>query len=130
MIIPFLCVQDIRYVESSMKSGFGLKLLHKFLNLPYLCLQRQALQTQMEINAQEIEATKLELELYLESDEADYDLYLEGVTQVGQPAQFVFKQFFSNFLISKLYVRFRIFLISHRRRNVCNEMAHTNFDTT
>ena len=65
-----------------MKSGFGLKLLHKFLNLPYLCLQRQALQTQMEVNAQEIEATKLELELYLESDEADYDLYLEGVTQV------------------------------------------------
>ena len=38
----------------------------------------------MQINAQEIEATKLELELYLESDEADYDLYLEGVTQVCQ----------------------------------------------
>ena len=64
-----------------MRSGFGLKLLHKFLNLPYLCLQRKTLQTQLDVNRQEIEGTKLELELYLESDEADYDLYLEGVTR-------------------------------------------------
>ena len=75
-------------------------LLLSIINLPYLCLQRQALQTQMEINAQEIEATKLELELYLESDEVDYDLYLEGVTQVGQPAHFVFRQVLGKFLIS------------------------------
>ena len=30
---------DIRYAESSMRNGYGLKYIHKFFNLPFLQLQ-------------------------------------------------------------------------------------------
>ena len=30
---------DIRYAESCMKNGFGLRYLHKFLSIPFLQLQ-------------------------------------------------------------------------------------------
>ena len=29
----------VHYAETSMKNGFGLKYIHKFLNLPFLLLQ-------------------------------------------------------------------------------------------
>ena len=44
---------EIRYAESSMRNGFGLKLLHKFLNVPYLMLQRETLLTQLALNQRE-----------------------------------------------------------------------------
>lgn len=65
---------DIRYTESSMRNGYGLKLLHKFFNLPFLQLQRVTLLRQLETNTAEIEATVQELDVYQESDDADYDM--------------------------------------------------------
>ena len=74
-------VAEIRYAESSMRNGFGLKLLHKFLNVPYLMLQRESLLTQLALNQREIEGTQLELDLYLESDDANYEVFLDGITR-------------------------------------------------
>ena len=67
---------SIRYAESSMRNGFGLKFLHKFFNLPFLQLQRETLLRQLETNTSEIQATEEEMELYFESDEASYDKYV------------------------------------------------------
>ena len=63
-----------------MRNGFGLKFLHKFLNLPFLTLQRQSILKQLETNQREMEATLQELDIYLESNEADYEVYSSGVT--------------------------------------------------
>ncbi|ROT69842.1 putative GTP-binding protein Parf [Penaeus vannamei] len=71
---------DVRYTESSMRNGFGLKLLHKFFNLPFLQLQRETLLRQLETNTAEIDATIQELELYQESDDANYDVFLTQLT--------------------------------------------------
>ena len=56
-----------KYAESSMRNGFGLKFLHKFLNLPFLTLQRESLVKQLETNAREMQATVDELDLFLDS---------------------------------------------------------------
>lgn len=66
---------QVRYGESSMRNGFGLKLLHKFFNLPFLQLQKDTLLKQLETNRNETELTIHELDLYLESDDADYNKY-------------------------------------------------------
>lgn len=64
---------QIRFGESSMRNSFGLKLLHKFFNLPFLALQRDSLLKQLETNLQEMSLTNEELDLYLETDDASYD---------------------------------------------------------
>ena len=64
-----------------MRNGFGLKFLHKFLNLPFLTLQKECLLTQLETNKREMSATLQELDLYLESDDANYDSFSSGVTK-------------------------------------------------
>lgn len=66
---------QIRFGESSMRNSFGLKLLHKFFNLPFLALQRDSLLKQLETNGQEMALTNEELDLYLETDDASYDRY-------------------------------------------------------
>nr|XP_045613194.1 rab-like protein 6 isoform X1 [Procambarus clarkii]XP_045613195.1 rab-like protein 6 isoform X1 [Procambarus clarkii] len=71
---------DIRYTESSMRNGYGLKFLHKFFNLPFLQLQRVTLLRQLETNMAEIDATIQELDLYQESDDANYDIFLSQLT--------------------------------------------------
>lgn len=68
---------QVRYAESSMRNGFGLKLLHKFFNLPFLQLQRETLLGQLETNREETLLTVQELDLYQESDDADYDKFLD-----------------------------------------------------
>ena len=72
---------EARYAESSMRNGFGLKFLHKFLNLPFLTLQRESLIKQLETNKREMQATVQELDLFLDSDDANYEVYSSGVTK-------------------------------------------------
>ncbi|OXA37264.1 rab-like protein 6 [Folsomia candida] len=73
--------REVRYAESSMRYGFGLKFVHKFFNLPYLALQREALLKQVEVNEQEQVVTGHELDYYGESDDANYDLFIDGLSQ-------------------------------------------------
>lgn len=72
---------QVRYSEASMRNGFGLKLLHKFFNLPFLQLQRETLIRQLERNEVEITATVQELDMFSSSEEADYNLFLDRLTQ-------------------------------------------------
>ena len=72
---------DEKYAESSMRNGFGLKFLHKFLNLPFLALQKESLLKQLETNQREMRATVQELDVFLESDDANYEIYSSGVTK-------------------------------------------------
>ncbi|XP_071948008.1 rab-like protein 6 isoform X2 [Antedon mediterranea] len=67
----------VRYAESSMKNGFGLKYLHTFFNVPFLQLQRETLLRQLETNQLEADATLQELNMRLESEDQNYNLYLE-----------------------------------------------------
>lgn len=64
-----------------MRNGFGLKLLHKFFNLPFLQLQKETLLKQLERNDFEIKATVQELDVYGESDEANYNKFLDNLTK-------------------------------------------------
>ena len=75
---PEGCAQ-IRYAESSMRNGFGLKYLHKFLNLPFLQLQRETLLAQLETNASETAATATELDIFQAGPDADYNHFLENL---------------------------------------------------
>ncbi|GLV41110.1 hypothetical protein CBL_04634 [Carabus blaptoides fortunei] len=72
---------EVRYAESSMRNGFGLKLLHKFFNLPFLQLQRETLLKQLERNEQETNLTIQELDMYFNSDEANYNKFLETLVK-------------------------------------------------
>ncbi|XP_076653622.1 LOW QUALITY PROTEIN: rab-like protein 6 [Halictus rubicundus] len=70
---------QVRYTESSMRNGFGLKLLHKFFNLPFLQLQRETLLKQLETNEEETRLTVQELDLFQDSDDADYNKFLDNL---------------------------------------------------
>lgn len=62
-----------------MRNGFGLKLLHKFFNLPFLQLQRETLLKQLETNEEETRLTIQELDLFQDSDDADYNKFLDNL---------------------------------------------------
>ncbi|XP_054980075.1 rab-like protein 6 isoform X2 [Sorex araneus] len=66
-----------RYAESSMKNSFGLKYLHKFFNIPFLQLQRETLLRQLETNQLDVDATLEELSVQQETEEQNYDIFLE-----------------------------------------------------
>lgn len=71
------CDAHVLYAESSMKNGFGLKLIDKFFNVPFLKLQESALVKQLEINRCGYVATLEELKILQESTSREYDQYLE-----------------------------------------------------
>ncbi|KAH9499450.1 Rab-like protein 6 [Bulinus truncatus] len=77
----------IRYAESSMRNGFGLKYLHMFFNLPFLQLQRETLLKQLETNMNDMTSTIEELEIHEDSEEQNYDLFLETLTQKRREQQ-------------------------------------------
>lgn len=56
---------EVLYGESSMRNGFGLRLLHKFLGLPFLSLQKETLMAQLERNQRDTEVCTLELNEFL-----------------------------------------------------------------
>lgn len=64
-----------------MRYGFGLKLLHKFFNLPFLQLQRETLLKQLERNEAEINATIQEIDIFYNSDDNNYDKFLANLTR-------------------------------------------------
>lgn len=67
----------ILYAESSMKNSFGLKYLHKFLNIPFLQLQRETLLRQLETNQLDIDATLEELSVQQETEDQNYEIFLD-----------------------------------------------------
>ncbi|XP_050296885.1 rab-like protein 6 [Anthonomus grandis grandis] len=72
---------QIRHTEASMRNGFGLKYLHKFFNLPFLQLQKESLLKQIERNESETKATSQELDMFAESDEANYAKFLDNLVK-------------------------------------------------
>lgn len=64
-----------------MRNGFGLKLLHKFFNLPFLQLQKETLLRQLERNEAETQATIQELDIYCDSDDANYNKFLDNLAR-------------------------------------------------
>lgn len=72
---------QVRHSESSMRNGFGLKILHKFFNLPFLQLQKETLLRQLERNDMETNVTIQELDMYCNSDEANYGKFLETLVK-------------------------------------------------
>lgn len=77
---------EIRWAEASLRNGFGLKFLHRFFNVPFLTLQRQALLRQLEVNSRDILATQEELDVYMESEEANYQLFSDSKTAIRRAA--------------------------------------------
>lgn len=67
----------IMYGESSMRNGFGLRLLHKFLGLPFLRLQRETLLAQLERNQRDTDICVFEVTEFIKSEDADYDRFLD-----------------------------------------------------
>jgi hypothetical protein len=69
---------NILYAESSLAKGFGLMYAYRFFNLPYLLLQRQQLIKRLEINKDEITASRQELEITgINTREQDYAQFCE-----------------------------------------------------
>lgn len=71
---------EVIYSESSMRNGFGLRLLHKFLGLPFLRLQKEAYVALMDQNKRDIEICEMELSEFLQSDDADYNSFLNKLS--------------------------------------------------
>ncbi|CAH0405908.1 unnamed protein product [Chilo suppressalis] len=67
----------VRYAESSMRNGFGLRLLHKFLSVPFLRLQRTSLLEQLQRNQKDMEEIETELDDFQNSEEAHYNTFLD-----------------------------------------------------
>ncbi|XP_028411007.1 rab-like protein 6 isoform X2 [Dendronephthya gigantea] len=66
----------LQHGECSMKNGFGLKFIHKFFNIPFLKLQRETLEKQLETNKEDMQATLEELAFRRDTEEQDYDKFL------------------------------------------------------
>ncbi|XP_058832379.1 rab-like protein 6 [Topomyia yanbarensis] len=71
---------EIVYGDSSMRNGFGLRLLHKFFGIPFLYLQRSALEASIKKNEQDADICRLEINEFLKSNDAEYSTFLENLT--------------------------------------------------
>eukprot|EP00108_Taenia_solium_P007737 TsM_000673500 transcript=TsM_000673500 gene=TsM_000673500 len=69
---PEFCKQcaPIRYCETSMKNGFGLMYLHRFLNIPFLHLQYAYLLQALAVNRQAFSSISQQLDLAEENRES------------------------------------------------------------
>ncbi|XP_064394924.1 rab-like protein 6 [Halichondria panicea] len=72
----------VRYAEGSMKNGFGLTHLHKFLSVPFLQLQQETLLQQLQGNREQTLAAKEELDSASKSDDQNYDMFLEKIQKI------------------------------------------------
>ncbi|CAF0725175.1 unnamed protein product, partial [Didymodactylos carnosus] len=64
-----------------MRNGFGLQYIYQFFNIPYLQLQREALLQQLEVNARDMDQTLEEIDAYEQSQENNYEVFLDQLTQ-------------------------------------------------
>ncbi|XP_076091643.1 rab-like protein 6 isoform X2 [Mytilus galloprovincialis] len=78
---------EVRYAESSMCNGFGLRYMHKFFNLPYLQLQRESLLKQLEVNSEDLRSTVEELDIHEESEEQNYDVFIDNLSNKRRQQQ-------------------------------------------
>lgn len=67
----------VRYAESSMRNGFGLRLLHKFLSVPFLRLQKISLLEQLQRNQRDVEEIEQELDEFQNSEESHYNQFVD-----------------------------------------------------
>ena len=65
------------YTEASMRNGFGMKLIERFFNIPFLKLQESTLLKQLELNRIEYLESREELKLMQEETNKEYENYLE-----------------------------------------------------
>uniref|UniRef100_U5EVA4 Putative rab n=1 Tax=Corethrella appendiculata TaxID=1370023 RepID=U5EVA4_9DIPT len=70
---------EIIYGESSMRNGFGLRLLHKFLGIPFLYLQKCTLEASLKKNACDIDICVLEINEFIKSDDANYSVFMDNL---------------------------------------------------
>eukprot|EP01134_Creolimax_fragrantissima_P005062 CFRG5062T1 len=70
--------RDVRFVEVSLKDGFGLKYLHSYLSLPFLRLQRKTLTEQMETNTNNLKDVRNKLDRMRLQSHTDYILTKAG----------------------------------------------------
>lgn len=77
---------EIVYGDSSMRNGFGLRLLHKFFGIPFLYLQRSALEASIKKNEQDADICRLEITEFLKSNESDYSNFLENLISRKKPS--------------------------------------------
>lgn len=77
----------IRYCETSMRNGFGLKYIYQFLNVPFLQLQRESLLQQLQINARDMDTTLEQIDSFYNSDENNYDLFIDNLANKRRTKQ-------------------------------------------
>lgn len=77
----------VRYCESSMRNGFGLKYIYQFLNIPFLQLQRESLLQQLQINARDMDGSLEEIDSYARSTDNNYDLFIETLSNKRRTKQ-------------------------------------------
>ena len=63
------------FAECSLLNGFGLKFIHRFLNVPFLQMLRATLERQLADNLQELQTTSAELQLATSTTDQDYAKY-------------------------------------------------------
>lgn len=71
----------IRYAEVSMSNGFGLRLIYKWIGISFLQLQRENIMNHLETNGSETKIMTMELDVYQQSNEANYDEFLSRLSK-------------------------------------------------
>ncbi|KER30032.1 hypothetical protein T265_03411 [Opisthorchis viverrini] len=71
----------VQYCEASMLNGFGLRYVHKFFSLPFLCLQHTVLRQQLARNEMETSHVVAELETdgnAISTNQSAYEAYVQA----------------------------------------------------